>query len=245
MNNYGFRVKMNDYLESRELLNNFLQLYFSLFSIMEVKVDSFLVNNKNFDYLLYCLYDKNVSYHISKNYVNYPTESDIKLINALSYNKEIYLVTHIPEQLNLECLVKIGNSLNSNVKLLFENPSSFKLQSYLSYLISFYNSLGNLNNMGCCLDFGHLLFNEYKNGSGSYLDELLSKVNSENFFELHVHDFNFMTDHQKIGDGIMNLENIKKLIDIYFYNSRIILETNVDNVDLSDGVRQIKRILKV
>ena len=50
MTEIGFRVKLNEYLDSKEKLKEFLDLYFEKFNTMEIKVTPYLVNHILFEY---------------------------------------------------------------------------------------------------------------------------------------------------------------------------------------------------
>ena len=240
MSNIGFRVKFNDYLESKEKLKEFLDLYFSKFSIMEVKANPYLINHPLFEYLLDLLESKAVSFHISKNFLNSPTEEDEKLLSSLKGIKDIFLITHIPESFSEDSLEKFYSK--NNFTLLFENPNFFSTKDYLRTIIEFYRILLNYQNVAGCLDLGHLLYNELLSNKQRYLDIIVSEIELSMIKEFHIHDFTLQKDHQKIGDGLMNLDRVCNLFSLD--DTRIILETNVLEDNLSDGEEQVRRILK-
>lgn len=241
MSNIGFRVKFNEYIDSKEKAKEFIDLYFSKFNTMEVKVNEAFVNSSNFEYVLSLLEKRNISFHLSKDYINNPTREDIILIHTLIGTQNISAVTHMPENMSLRALEQI--SAKNNLNLLLENPTIIKNYEYLNYLIHFYQLLECYPRIGGCLDLGHLLFNEIISNGNNYLDVLLKNINLSKILEYHIHDFTEQKDHQKLGDGLMDLENIITTLGDTFLNSRIILESNVDAPDLSDGVGQVRKLL--
>lgn len=241
MNEIGFRVKLNDYLDSKEQLKAFLDLYFEKFNTMEIKVTPYLVNHILFEYLLYLLENKNVSYHINKNYLKTPTKEDEKFLSTLNGVKNIKIITHIPNSISLQDLKKLEKK--DSFEFLLENPSHIENEEYIKYIIKYYNLLKEFKNINGCLDLGHLLYKENTDKQNDYLEQLKKEIDFSIFKEYHIHDFN-EKDHQKIGIGLLDIKRIYNNIEEYLIENRIILETNVDNNDLSDGITQIDRILK-
>lgn len=236
--NIGFRVKLDDYIAEKQKISEFLYLYFSKFDLLEVKVNNNLAKSKNLEYILNELKNKNVSFHLSKDFINSPTEYD-EIILSYIQNDNLFLITHVPEVFNKKSIELAMKKITNNM-LLFENPNKFQKKYYIEYLILFYNFLSLFNNCGICLDLGHLYYNELINSQKYNLVKLLENINVEQIREYHVHDFNKSKDHLKIGAGL--LKNVK-INNCMVTNARIILETNVDRDDLSDGEEQVKKVL--
>ena len=244
MNKIGFRVNLDDYILDKSMLDNFLKLYFSKFNIMEIKVNDTLINSSNFDYLLSVIDDKEISYHISKNFLVDFTKNDETLISSLANKKEKYLITHIPDYLSFERIEYVLNKLPNNLKILCENPNFFNTKAYINYLIDFYKKIEYYEKIGGCLDLGHLFFNQHKTSNLNYLKQLLENINFDNIYEFHIHDFDDKTDHKKIGEGLLDIEYINSQLNTSFSRTRVILETNVNDEKLEEGIKQIKRVLK-
>lgn len=242
MNEIGFRVKLNEYLDSKEKLKEFLDLYFEKFNTMEIKVTPYLVNHILFEYLLYLLENKNVSYHINKHYLKTPTKEDEKFLSTLNGVKNIKIITHIPNSISLYDLKKLEQK--DSFEFLLENPSYIENEDYLKYIIKYYSLLKEFKNINGCLDLGHLLYKENIDKQKDYLEQLKKETDFSIFKEFHIHDYNNKKDHQKIGDGLLDIKRIYNIIEEYLIENRIILETNVDNKDLSDGIIQIDKILR-
>lgn len=244
MNNIGFRVKLNDYINDKYKLEYFLDLYFSKYNIMEIKVNNSLINSANLDYLLSKLDNKDVSYHISKSFLKEPTENDRILIEALSGSERYCLITHIPDNIDSYRLDHINSNLPKNIKILCENPNYFESQIYIDYIIDFYKIIEKYDSIRGCLDLGHLFYNQLKTNNKNYLERLLKYIKFNCIDEYHIHDFDINGDHKQIGKGLLDIEYINHKIGHLLYDSRIILETNIDDEELEQGVKQIKRVLK-
>ena len=242
MTEIGFRVKLNEYLDSKEKLKEFLDLYFEKFNTMEIKVTPYLVNHILFEYLLYLIENKNVSYHINKNYLKSPTKEDEIFLSTLKGVKNIKIITHIPNTISLQELKRLEQK--DNFQFLLENPSYIENEDYLKYIIKYYSLLKEFKNINGCLDLGHLLYKENIDKQNDYLEQLKKEIDFGIFKEFHIHDYNNKKDHQKIGDGILDINRLYNIIEEYLTKNRIILETNVDNNGLSDGIIQTNKILR-
>lgn len=254
MNNIGYRVKLNDYLESSDKLINFFDEYFSLFDICEIKVNKCLEQSEIFaKYLPYIIkqYGNKLSFHINKNLIVKNQElSNMEniILSAIKRNglNRTYFITHLNgniESSYIKQIARYSNLFGENVMLLLENAetniSNIILLDQITELINDLNE-----KVGLCLDVGHLFVNEYNlnNFNEYFYQNNLSKL----IYEYHVHNVKNGVAHQKLHNGIIEYEDIIKIIGLKNYFARIILEHEVEDMhkDGMENVLYLKRKLQ-
>lgn len=256
--NIGYRIKIDNFVENEEEIIKFLNYYNSLFNCSELKVtkkvlDSSILNSIIANYLNNQSYCNN--FHIDKNYIyNYGSNMRENKLFSLLNGKKTNIITHLNNY-------KIDNDLYQNLRyisseipkgnnLLLENPDmSNNLFEYLFACeeLSKKMNLDDIDNIGFCLDYGHILQFLFNSGMtfNSYYDYLIKQRNYlERVKEFHLHDFKSGNDHQVFESVNKNLIDFKK---IYLNNpsNTIILENNVSDNASEIGVKQIKMIKRM
>lgn len=247
MNNIGYRVKLNEYLGTDDTYKNFLNEYFQLFSIMEVKLNNYLINHNNADnYIKYLLdvYQSRVSFHFNKNILDVGLNSvEKEIINyLLAKQYSINCITHLnPHQNNSDVIRLINEEFNNNAVLTLENPEiKGDIFPYLESIAELFHKLDESNStVGLCIDWGHILLHN------TNVNSIFNKMKKEDLLryivEYHIHNIKNNHDHQTICDGEVDCGEIYDLIKSS--NSRIILECEVNNMQ-DDGLKNIKLLTK-
>lgn len=255
MNKYsiGYRLRFDDIISKD--IGDFIKNYLELFDRFEIKLTEDLVSFGKLEYILKIsekLAREKYSMHIYKDvfYNNDAYGKMLKLIEVLTRYKpseKVYLITHIPFQTGLEYLSKvfeIVNVLPDKYVLLLENV---ELESNnLDYLKQIYNMCKvleekNIQNVGLCLDIGHLLYGCSKeNISESEVLNMLQeyKILLSKVMQIHIHDY-LDTDHLQLNTGIMNLKIVSEFIVKNKLNVPIIIESTV-KLPEDDGIRQVR-----
>lgn len=239
----GFRVP------SKMITTSFLQEYFNRFDFIEVKVDK----SENIELALSILkkeYLGRFSIHLPK-YTLY-NENEyllaIKIIEILKYINihSLNLVTHfygfnqkmmrrikmLEEQLPLNSCLNIENVQHTNLKYWVE----------LNLVMRKLNS----NNIGICLDIGHLLFSFSLMGVSQKkaIEYIKSKkAIMKKIKEYHIHDFNREKDHLTLNTGNMDMKLISELIRTT-EKRIVIIENNVVTPEI-DGVNQVRIVEEI
>ena len=254
MNSVGYRVKLNDYLGSAETLMNFFDEYFSLFDICEIKVNKCLEHSEIF---VKCLpniikaYGDKLSFHINKNLIIKNQElSNMEhiILSAVEKNclDKTYFITHLDSNLGssyINQIVRCCNLFRENITLLLENAetnvSNIILLEQITELINELNK--KEKKVGLCLDIGHLFVNEYnlKDFNEYFYQNNLSDL----IYEYHIHNVKNGVAHQKLQNGIIEYEDVIKIIKSDNYFARIILEHEVEDMykDGKENVLYLKR----
>lgn len=248
----GYRVKF-DYA-SPEDIEKFITQYFELFDRYEIKVTNELISSGKAE-LVFKLSEKmakgKYSIHIMKNVLNSSQEyismvNLLKILSNVNALNEIYIVTHI--QYNpfkvLPRIVEISNMLPKNYILLLENVVlTSNNEKYLEQIDDLCNTLDkkNINNIGICLDIGHLLYGCSRENISEL--SILSKTKKmPNFLsrlkQIHIHDY-MEQDHLQLRTGLMNLNLISEFIKKNDKIVPIIIESTVKNPNI-DGITQVK-----
>lgn len=247
----GYRVKFDS--ESPEDIEEFITQYFKLFDRYEIKVTNELIFSGKAE-LVFKLSEKKAkgkySIHIMKNVLNSSREyismvNLFKILSNVNALNEVYIVTHVPYNSFkvLPRIVEISNMLPKNYILLLENVVlTSNNEKYLEQIEDLCSTLDkkNINNIGICLDIGHLLYGcSRENISES---SILSKIKKmPNFLsrlkQIHVHDY-MQQDHLQLGTGLMNLKLISEFIRKNDITVPIIIESTVKNPDI-DGIKQV------
>ena len=255
MNKYsmGYRLSF-EYILPQDI-ENFVKNYFKLFDRFEIKLTENIVYYGELGYILKVsekLASGKYSIHIYKD-VLYNAEAYNKMVNLIQVlgkfepSDKVFLVTHIPYGNYSEYFPKvleIAGILPNNYVLLLENVDLEK--NNVDYLKQIYNMCkaleeNNVENVGLCLDIGHLLYGCSKEKISEpmtlyMLQEnqmLLSKV-----MQIHLHDYN-KQDHLQLNTGIMNLSAVSEFIVKNKLDVPIIIESRVKSPE-DDGIKQIK-----
>lgn len=257
MSNIGYRIKLDNFLESKEKIKEFLDYYYSLFDISELKMTGDIYRSNYFEYIIkkYISRHSLANFHISKDFVyNFSKDSLENQLMDITKNNSVNLVTHLPSKkfdsefiLNLK---HISNTIPSKNMLLLENPSTdFDIFLFFEECNKLNKILfdSDIRNIGFCLDFGHLLqmLNEQDINFKIWYNYMTKcKQFYSSIKELHLHDFDGKNDHQVFDENSNNLEFLTMLCSILGKNIPIILETPIENVE-ETGVKQIKLISRV
>lgn len=255
MNQIGYRVKLNDYLDSEITLLKFLDDYFSLFDICEIKVNKCLEQStvfaKNLPYIISRYGDK-LSFHLNKNLITHNLQLsrlELMILSIVKSNdlfNNINFITHFNDSFDnnvLKNIVKHMKYFNNGAKLLLENAESNVYNiTLLEQMLKIYNSANEVcRDVGLCIDFGHLFINGYN------LNEVLNYFYSNNLFdniaEYHFHNVKKNVAHQNIQDGIIDYKDVMGVINVKSANSRIIMEHEVRNM-FTDGVNNVLYLKK-
>ena len=255
MNKYsiGYRLSF-DYIHPQDT-ENFIKNYLEFFDRFEIKLTEDLVSYGELRFILKVsekLASGKYSIHVYKD-VLYNAEAYNKMVNLIKVfenfepSDKVYLITHIPYGNCSEYLPKvleIASILPNNYVLLLENVDLDR--NNVDYLKQIYNmckvlEANNIENVGLCLDIGHLLYGCSKEKISEpmtlfMLQEnqmLLSKV-----MQIHLHDYN-KQDHLQLNTGIMNLSAVSEFIVKNKLDVPIIIESRVKSPE-NDGIKQIK-----
>lgn len=244
MNSIGYRVKLNDYLDTDTDYRQFLEEYFKLFNIMEVKLNKHLINHESADYYIKYLldmYKDRVSFHFNKSLLDTGMNDIERMIINYLYKKDykVNCITHLNDNFNSIKLIK--EEFNENTLLTLENPEiDGDILSYLEGVSEIVHKLEEDNSkVNLCIDWGHILLNNRD------VALVYNKLRREDLLryiiEYHIHNIKNNKDHQSILDGEIDCNTIYRLIKNN--GSRIILECEVNNIN-KDGLENIKLLTK-
>lgn len=230
INFIGYRYKFKNMSEDE--IKEFLNMYFTYFSCIEIKVTT-AFNNSVID-LLKNYKNNAISFHLPKLFLEGEDEKvyDSTIDYLMNCFTDSNFVTHFSLKSREERIKKYHICL-------LENEVCFNLDEYFYSLDRFASD----NNIGICLDIGHLMFSA--NNIGISQEDVIKKITSykyliNNIHEFHIHDFNDEKDHLQIGQGKLNISLLSELFSLN--DSGIIVESNVNDPKI-DGLRQI-RLLK-
>lgn len=248
MNKYSIGFRLN--FQNMDLLKveKFLISYLSNFDRYEIKINSDFISSLKCKQILEVssrLAKGRYSIHLPKNLFlnNIEYERTIQFIKELEATEDcVYLVTHIPYDINKKFLKEFDNllaSLPENYVVLLENQLSYNNTEYFNSIDRFFSNYTSVLNVGFCLDLGHMLFGFWNEKTESekvfyFLSNLLNIMNKVK--EIHIHDY-LNKDHLLLGDGIMNLNMTSSFICDNF-KVPIILEVNANNNYV--GMEQVK-----
>lgn len=252
MNNIGYRVKLNDYLDTKTHYKSFLEEYFELFNAIEVKINKYLINCNDFDnYIKYLLdtYREKVSFHFNKSLLNVGlNEKEKMIIDYLTAQKySISCISHLSPNImdidDIESIEQLSYKFNKNTILTLENPETKEdILTYLENISEVFHKLEEENiKLNLCIDWGHILINNRD------IDLVFNKIRKEDLLkyvsEYHIHNIKDGCDHQPIYNGEIDCNEIYKLISKHNDKARIILECEVNKMQ-QDGLDNIKLLTK-
>ena len=179
----------------------------------------------------------------------YETNKLLKILQCYKSTKKIHLVTHIPTcnfKKYLKYILNISKELPENYILLLENEkidkNNYTYFMQINELCALLHKQ-NVENVGICLDIGHLLFGAHLEGiEQDYCLHLLNQMPYILFLikQIHIHDF-YNIDHLQLGNGIMNLKSALMFIVKNNLAVPIIIETTVSQPEF-DGIKQVSLI---
>lgn len=245
----GFRMKFQPQHDLEEFIKN----YSELFQRYEIKVTSAFEDEEFVREILdlsYKYLNTEFSLHLPKNIL--ADEDELKMCEVLFrvLKQEEYeglLITHMPEDISIMGYAQRIKQLSDKVPghLLLENTViTGNILEYLKNANTFfeYTNTLQLDNIGFCLDLGHLLFSYQLEGLSQ--ERAISELEQcpfliTNMQEIHMHDFNDSSDHLQLGEGLMDLSVISKFITDNHADCPMVIETNVKNPRI-DGLGQVK-----
>ncbi len=251
----GYRINVDNFLTSKDEYDKFIDHYYSLFECAELKITSKVYESDFFKYIIFKFlrYDNySNNFHINKRYLN--DLNDYSKLFSVT-DKSVNYITHLYDYYVNDDLInrikKISCLIPNGCNLLLENPEiSIDIFEYIDRCNEFCIRLDELdiNNIGLCLDFGHLLciLDSQKVDFDLFYDylvkykELLNRVR-----EFHLHDYYDGLDHRLITVDSLNLLKFKKLYDVCSSGNVIILENDVSNDPLNIGIKQVNIIKEV
>jgi endonuclease IV len=101
------------------------------------------------------------------------------------------------------------------------------------------------NNFKVCLDIPHLFLSVKRVGlTQRQALEYLIRDDwwKENIVELHLHDFNDKKCHLNLGEGELDFEVLKELLNYFGEECPLIVETTVQDLEIQ-GVSEVKKVL--
>lgn len=254
----GYRLNVEQFISTKKNFIDFLNYYYHFFECLELKITPKVLNSNYFEFII-LQYLKCQSYvgnfHIRKNYIyDYNTGLSEERLFSLLKNSKSNIVTHLndgPVNSDLfKNLISISSSISDSNNLLLENPViSTDLFEYL-YNCEKLSKMLNVNciqNIGFCLDFGHLtqsLVNQDISFNSFYTYLLEQKNYLLRLKEFHLHDYRNKCDHQVFYHDNVNLMNFKLLYKLAPFNT-IILENNIGDDVENAGVKQIKLVKRM
>lgn len=256
MENYpiGFRLKF-DSINPEDIEDDITQ-YLKLFNRFEIKVTKDLISSGKIEKVLYLSEEKakgKYSIHALKNVLNnneaYNMMADLtKILSRYELLNEVYIVTHIPYNSfqYLSKILEISYKLPKNYILLLENiVLNSNNEVYLKQIDNLCHILSenNINNVGVCLDLGHLLYGcSRENISEIYIMSVIQEMSHflSKLKQIHIHDY-LEHDHLPLNTGLIDLDLISKFIKYNDIHVPIIIESTVRNPNV-DGIMQIKII---
>lgn len=248
----GFRLKFDNVLpeELKEMITNYLKL----FNRFEIKVTHNLLSSGKIDNLIKICeqYAKTkYSIHLPKNMLKRVAdyEDAIGLISVLNkyWVSNVNVITHIPVTNYNEYIskiIKFSQLLdNKNVFLLENKVIFYNNFEYLKQINDLFNCLNKMGirHIGMCLDIAHLLFGAYKESlSQKEIFDILKQypILLKSVKQIHLHDYNTLSDHLLLGEGMIDIDELKKFINENIDNVPVIIETTINNPK-SDGIHQI------
>ena len=251
----GYRINVDNFLTSKDEYDKFIDYYYSLFECAELKITSKVYESDFFKYIIFKFlrYDNySNNFHINKRYLN--DLNDYSKLFSVT-DKSVNYITHLYDYYVNDDLInrikKISCLIPNGCNLLLENPEiSIDIFESIDRCNEFCIRLDELdiNNIGLCLDFGHLLciLDSQKVDFDLFYDylvkykELLNRVR-----EFHLHDYYDGLDHRLITVDSLNLLKFKKLYDVCSSGNVIILENDVSNDPLNIGIKQVNIIKEV
>ena len=251
----GYRVKLDQFIKTPEMFDQFFKSYYSLFGFSEIKLTKTLVASYFFEYIIkkyMSLGDAGFSIHIYKDYVmNLENYLEVEKLFKIIEGQSINLVTHIPPTgINEEFvsrLILASKQIPENNILLLENPiMSIDVFHFLDQVIKLLRFLenGDIKNVKLCLDIGHLAKNiSYQKIELSVVYQLLLRINFflKNIYEFHFHDFDGINDHVVFEHNNAVLQFSAMIYGLLESNVPIIMETPIGNIE-KEGVKQLRLV---
>lgn len=239
----GFRVP------SAIINSSFLYQYFNLFDFIEVKVknkNDFLSVQKKLNHAC----SGKWSVHLPKRmlYDEVELNNAIEILECIN-NCKVYplnAVTHFYgyESGMISELKKLRKKVPREVEICIENIQTYNTK-YINELEYVIQSLEK-DNISICMDLGHLMYGGIKLGYTQIeLTRMLKNKCSicQNIKEIHIHDFNFQTDHITLSKGILDRRLVCEILQSLPVVP-IIIETNVKKAE-EDGVIQINWVKEI
>lgn len=245
MNKFGFKIKI-EFTEKIDIIKveDWIKKYQYYFQIIQFKLKFKNVNEEIIRKILGVMnlnFGTNCFFHMNSK--NIQDENFIEELNFYMRNAffKKTLIVHIDETDYNQKIDNIESILDDKTILCLENVDRVDdIYKYFGMIESIFDRKSS-HKIYFCLDLGHALNHlvfDYENFL-SYLNskkKLLKKIKL-----IHLHDFNGIEDHLKIGEGILNIESVKKFLLINsLIEVPIILE--IPLLELQEGVKEIRKI---
>lgn len=239
----GYRVP------SKMINNSFLCEYFKLFNFIEIKVKNqydFLSLQKNLNSKSLGRY----SIHLPKQMLY--NEEELKeakiILGAIKYckNLPINLVTHFYgyDEKIISILKDLRIIIPKEISICLENIQSYDTQ-YMHELEFTINELKN-DDINICFDIGHFMYGAKKLGL-SQLETLETLKNKPEIYQkvmgIHVHDFNYQTDHIVLSEGEIEERILSEILCI-LPKVPITIETTVKDAK-KDGIMKVNWLKEI
>ena len=253
MRNIGYRVRIR-----KEWVVEFINKYATFFNIVEVKLDGEIMQDLYAsDFVDFCNMRgiKRVSFHLPKR--AFKDENECARICDFMMDMKLatdaILVTHFYENSVEAENYAFAISKMAKDKALTVAVENVEIRPNLFFDITnpfFYmdelKSFAVANNFKVCLDIAHLFFSA-SNAQISQ-EEMLEYLKrdewwKENVVELHLHDFNAKKCHLNIGEGLLDFDVLRELLEYFGEECPVIIETTIQDLGIQ-GVAEVTNLLE-
>lgn len=245
MRNVGYRIRIR-----REWVVEFIKKYATLFNTVEVKLsDGIMQDLYPSDFVDFCNMHgiKKVSFHLPKRAFKDSDECAevCDFIMDMRVATDTTLVTHyydssVEAENHAFAISKAAK--DKGITVAIENV---EVQDVPFYYMDELQLFAMENNFKVCLDIPHLFLSVKRVGlTQRQALEYLIRDDwwKENIVELHLHDFNDKKCHLNLGEGELDFEVLKELLNYFGEECPLIIETTVQDLEIQ-GVSEVKKVL--
>lgn len=186
MKKVGYKIKYCDNDSFVSILPTMLEMYFNVFSHIEIYINSFLLDAKRLNRTL-CLCSNprySCSFHFPKNTLENSFQMKAFEVFLQQHNFRLFpLVLHFKEGSNLKKLANIPNTI------LLENEAYVDMESFGFFFKTVSRLIQDSQNIKVCLDLGHLMKTLFScnNYSDFQLYQLIRLWKDNSIGEFHIH----------------------------------------------------------
>ena len=253
MREIGYQIRIK-----REWVVEFINKYATLFNATEIKLDGGIMQKLYAsDFVDFCNMRaiKRVSFHLPRRALKDAGECArvCDFMMDMKFATDAILVTHFYENSVEAEKYAFAISKVAKDKALTVAVENVEIRADPFFNITdpfFYmdelKSFAVANNFKVCLDIPHLLFSA-SNAKISQ-EEVLAYLKRDewwkgNVVELHLHDFNTKRCHLNIGEGILDFEVLRELLDYFDVACPIIIETTIQDLGIQ-GTAEVNNLLE-
>lgn len=245
MRNIGYRIRIK-----REWVVEFVTKYATLFNALEVKLsDENMQDLYPTDFVNFCNMRGvgKVSFHLPKHC--FKSESECAkicdFIMDIKPATDAVLVTHFYERsVEAENFAFAVSKVAEEKRLTVAIENVEMRGNVLDYLDAL-KEFAIENKFKVCLDIPHLFISAHAlEISQRDIFEYLKADEwwKENIVEFHLHDFNANRCHMNIGEGLLDFEVLRELLEYFDESTPIIIETTIQDLGIQ-GVAEVNYFL--